>query len=60
MSQVSLSYNLRENDLSVIEVAWYRAAAVTVGVLWAALLSRFWWPAQARTELSKALGELSG
>jgi len=43
----------------VVEVAWHRAAAVIVGVFWAALLSRFWWPAQARQELSKALGELS-
>ena len=59
MNQIFFSYNLRENDLSVMEVAWHRAAAVTVGVLWAALLSRFWWPAQARKELSKALGELS-
>jgi hypothetical protein len=44
----------------VIDVAWHRAAAVTVGVLWAALLSRFWWPAEARRELSKVLSELSG
>jgi hypothetical protein len=60
MSENSFSYNLRENDLSVIDVAWHRAAAVTVGVLWAALLSRFWWPAEARRELGKVLGELSG
>lgn len=43
----------------MIDVAWQRAVSVTVGVLWAAVLSRFWWPAQARRELGKALGELS-
>ena len=53
------SYNLREKDVSAFDVAIYRALAVTVGVLWAAFISRFWWPAEARRELSKALGELS-
>lgn len=50
-------YNLREKDVSVLDVALYRALAVTVGVLWAAFISRFWWPAEARRELSRALGE---
>ncbi|KAE9403103.1 hypothetical protein BT96DRAFT_990562 [Gymnopus androsaceus JB14] len=50
-------YNLRQVDLSVGDVAYHRALAVTVGVVWAALISRFWWPAEARRELSKALGE---
>ncbi|KAJ6567833.1 Fusaric acid resistance protein-like-domain-containing protein [Mycena sp. CBHHK59/15] len=52
-------YNLREKELSAVDVAIRRAIAVTVGVVWAALVSRFWWPAEARRELSKALGELS-
>lgn len=51
------SYNLREKDLSVAKVAYHRALSVTIGVVWAALVSRFWWPAEARRELSKALGE---
>ncbi|KAJ3749643.1 Fusaric acid resistance protein-like-domain-containing protein [Lentinula detonsa] len=50
-------YNLREKDLSVANVAYHRALSVTIGVVWAALVSRFWWPAEARRELSKALGE---
>jgi len=53
------SYNLREKDLSVLLIAWHRAVAVIIGVAWAALLSRFVWPAEARKELSKGLGELS-
>ncbi|KZP34451.1 hypothetical protein FIBSPDRAFT_719555 [Athelia psychrophila] len=50
-------YNLREDDLSVVDIALHRSAAVIVGVVWAAVLSRFWWPAQARRELSIGLGE---
>ncbi|KAJ6538778.1 Fusaric acid resistance protein-like-domain-containing protein [Mycena vulgaris] len=50
-------YNLRQKELSAVDVAVKRAIAVTVGVVWAALVSRFWWPAEARRELSKALGE---
>lgn len=51
------SYNLRQVDISVVDVAFHRAAAVTVGVVWAAIVSRFWWPIEARRELGKALGE---
>jgi hypothetical protein len=40
-----------------VDVAVRRAIAVTAGVVYAALVSRFWWPAEARRELSKALGE---
>ncbi|KAJ7762513.1 Fusaric acid resistance protein-like-domain-containing protein [Mycena metata] len=50
-------YNLREKELTAVDVAVRRAISVTVGVVWAALVSRFWWPAEARRELSKALGE---
>ncbi|KAF7981915.1 hypothetical protein HWV62_31521 [Athelia sp. TMB] len=51
-------YNVRGADgLSVLDVALHRSIAVIVGVVWAALLSRFWWPAQARRELGKGLGE---
>ncbi|OAX36222.1 hypothetical protein K503DRAFT_695534 [Rhizopogon vinicolor AM-OR11-026] len=51
------SYNLRQADVSVLEIAFQRAAAVIVGVLWAAIVSRFWWPAEARRELSRELGD---
>ncbi|THU95504.1 hypothetical protein K435DRAFT_723585 [Dendrothele bispora CBS 962.96] len=50
-------YNKRERDLAVTIIATHRAIAVTAGVVWAAVVSRFWWPAEARRELSKALGE---
>ena len=54
----SFSYNLRAHDLSIAKIAYHRAISVTAGVVWAAIVSRFWWPAEARRELSKALGEL--
>jgi len=41
----------------VITIAIHRAVAVTVGVLWAFVVSQFWWPAEARRELGKALSE---
>ncbi|KAJ7162250.1 Fusaric acid resistance protein-like-domain-containing protein [Mycena filopes] len=50
-------YNLRQKELSAVDVAVRRTISVAGGVLWAALVSRFWWPAEARRELSKALGE---
>ncbi|KAG6876062.1 hypothetical protein C0992_001108 [Termitomyces sp. T32_za158] len=50
-------YNLRRKELLVAHIAVDRALAVTAGVLWAAFISRFWWPAEARRELGKALGE---
>jgi len=40
------------------DIAFHRSVSVTVGVVWAALVSRLWWPSEARRELSKALGEL--
>ena len=51
------SYNLRRKDIDVIDIAYHRAVAVIVGVIWAAIVSRFWWPTEARRALSKALGE---
>ncbi|KAI0630649.1 Fusaric acid resistance protein-like-domain-containing protein [Trametes polyzona] len=50
-------YNLRQKDVAVFDIAYHRAVAVTVGVVWAAIVSRYWWPAEARRELSRALGE---
>ncbi|KAG6842094.1 hypothetical protein C0991_002748 [Blastosporella zonata] len=57
LTERDANYNLRQTDLSVVNVAGHRALAVTAGVLWAAFISRFWWPAEARRELSRALGE---
>ncbi|KAJ7213027.1 Fusaric acid resistance protein-like-domain-containing protein [Mycena pura] len=50
-------YNLRQKEVLAVDVAVSRALAVTAGVVWAALVSRFWWPAEARKELMKGLGE---
>jgi hypothetical protein len=54
---VDASYNLRQEDISVVDIALHRALSVIVGVVWAAFVSRFWWPAEARRELGNALGE---
>ena len=43
--------------MAIIEIATHRFIAVTVGVVWAAIVSQYWWPTEARRELSKALGE---
>ncbi|KAK2463297.1 hypothetical protein APHAL10511_004952 [Amanita phalloides] len=51
------SYNLREKYVDVLDISFHRALAVTVGVLWAAIISRLWWPSEARRELNKALGD---
>ncbi|KAF8906326.1 Fusaric acid resistance protein-like-domain-containing protein [Mucidula mucida] len=50
-------YNSRDKDLSVVYVAYHRALAVTAGVLYAAFIARFWWPAEARRELGTALSQ---
>ncbi|KAF8627218.1 hypothetical protein AX15_004480 [Amanita polypyramis BW_CC] len=50
-------YNQREKDVDVLDIAVHRGLAVTVGVLWAAVISRLWWPSEARRELNNALGE---
>ena len=50
-------YNTRQFDKSVVDIAFHRSTAVTVGVVWAGFVSRFWWPSEARRELSKQLGE---
>lgn len=51
------SYNIREEEEDVIRLAMNRSISVTVGVVWAGLVSRYWWPTEARRELSRALGE---
>jgi len=51
------SYNIREEDEDVIRLALNRSISVTVGVVWAGIVSRYWWPTEARRELSRALGE---
>lgn len=51
------SYNIRDQDEDVIQLAEHRFISVTVGVVWAGIVCRYWWPTEARRELSRALGE---
>ncbi|CAE6416781.1 unnamed protein product [Rhizoctonia solani] len=51
------SYNSRDDDIPVLTVAQHRATAVTIGVIWAFFVSRYWWPFEARRELGRVLSE---
>ncbi|KAG8702606.1 hypothetical protein FRC09_004653 [Ceratobasidium sp. 395] len=51
------SYNSRDDEIPVFLVAQHRATAVTIGVVWAFIVSRFWWPTEARRELARGLSE---
>ena len=53
-----MSFNVRDENLSVIDVAIGRSIAVAIGVIWAVIVSRVWWPAEARRELGVALSDL--
>lgn len=50
-------YNSRAEDVSVFEVAIHRSIAVTTGVVFALIVSRTWWPAEARRELGVELSD---
>lgn len=52
-----MSFNVRDENLSVIDVAIGRSIAVAIGVIWAVIVSRVWWPAEARRELGVALSD---
>jgi hypothetical protein len=54
---IFFSYNIREENEDVSQLAMNRSISVTVGVVWAGIVSRYWWPTEARRELSRALGE---
>lgn len=41
----------------MIDVAIGRSIAVAIGVVWAVIVSRVWWPAEARRELGVALSD---
>ncbi|KAF8134358.1 Fusaric acid resistance protein-like-domain-containing protein [Boletus edulis] len=51
------AFNIREDNVPVLHIAYHRSTSVTVGVIWALIASRLWWPSEARRELSNALGE---
>lgn len=48
---------MRAEDVSVWTIALHRAMAVTIGVLWALIVARWWWPSEARRELTRGLSE---
>ena len=52
-----MSYNVRDENLSVVDIAIGRSIAVAIGVIWAVIVSRVWWPAEARRELGVALSD---
>ncbi|KAH7339754.1 Fusaric acid resistance protein-like-domain-containing protein [Rhizoctonia solani] len=51
------SYNSRDDNIPVLTVAQQRATAVTIGVIWAFFVSKYWWPFEARRELGRVLSE---
>ncbi|ODO11174.1 hypothetical protein I350_01778 [Cryptococcus amylolentus CBS 6273] len=52
------TYNTRDRGDTLVEsVAFRRATSVIVGVLWAAIVSRYWWPFTARRELRVGLSD---
>ncbi|KAK6910779.1 hypothetical protein I203_104811 [Kwoniella mangroviensis CBS 8507] len=52
------TYNVGERyNLTVEQIAVQRSAAVIIGVLWAAAVSRWWWPFTARRELRLGLSD---
>ncbi|KAG8758649.1 hypothetical protein FRC14_007704 [Serendipita sp. 396] len=51
-------YNSRDSHLSVYDVAVRRSIAVTAGVIWALVVSRTWWPSEARRELGVGLSDM--
>ncbi|KAL5507641.1 hypothetical protein ACEPAH_7097 [Sanghuangporus vaninii] len=48
-------YNVRQDDVPVTDIAFRRTVAVATGVIYAGVISRLWWPSEARRELSSAL-----
>ena len=48
---------MRAEDSSVWMIAFHRSVAVTIGVLWALFVARWWWPSEARRELTRGLSE---
>ncbi|WVQ95062.1 hypothetical protein IAU59_002154 [Kwoniella sp. CBS 9459] len=52
------TYNVGSRiNLTVEQIAVQRSAAVIIGVLWAAVVSRWWWPFTARRELRLGLSD---
>ncbi|GFZ50881.1 hypothetical protein JCM24511_08639 [Saitozyma sp. JCM 24511] len=51
------AYNKRDHDYTVVQIAFFRSVTVIIGVLWSAIVSRYWWPFTARRELRMGISE---
>jgi hypothetical protein len=40
-----------------VQIAFFRSVTVIIGVLWSAIVSRYWWPFTARRELRMGISE---
>jgi hypothetical protein len=54
---VGARYNKRDHDYTVVQIAFFRSVTVIIGVLWSAIVSRYWWPFTARRELRMGISE---
>ena len=50
-------YNQRDRKVTVSQIAFHRSSSVIIGVIWAAIVSRYWWPFTARRELRMGVSE---
>ncbi|ORX38403.1 Fusaric acid resistance protein-like-domain-containing protein [Kockovaella imperatae] len=51
------AFNSREREISPLSIAIRRSTSVVAGVVWAAIVSRYWWPYTARRELRIGLSD---
>ncbi len=52
-----MRYNQRDRDVAVLDIAFHRSTSVIIGVIWAAIVSRYWWAFTARRELRIGISE---
>ena len=52
------AFNLREQDMHPFAIGLKRSCAVSLGITFSIIISRLWWPQQARKELRMGLGDL--
>ena len=57
LADLILSYNQRDRNQTVVQIAFHRSTSVIIGVIWSAIVSRYWWPFTARRELRMGLSE---
>ncbi|KZO95671.1 hypothetical protein CALVIDRAFT_482456 [Calocera viscosa TUFC12733] len=51
------AYNSRTQDIGVEDIAVKRSISVIMGVVWAFIVSRWWWPLEARRQLGISLSD---